>query len=190
MSNTYLENSESESESENDCEENVDVSWIHNFEKDDKYYSRFYKEDVSYIKTQCIYVNNNNEIQCVKQDKFFMNLSNQLTKEDVFNILVKNSYNNNKRYTLLSILKYNIDLEPINVKHFLQKNIDKNKFLTQHKNIDSISFNKTIRMFKDLNCIFLIFSEKNISGKNTCNNNTKRVHFHSSQHRKTYKKIT
>jgi hypothetical protein len=179
MSNYDVENYKSHEE------KLIDASWIDDFEKDDKYYSRFYKEDVSYIKTQCIYVNNKNEIQCVKQDKYSMKMSNQLTKEELFNILIKNSYNNNKRYTLLSILKYNIDLEPTNVKLFLQKKFDKNHFLTQHTNIDSISFNKTIRMFKDLNHIFFIFCEKEDR-----HSKTKRVFFHSSPHRKTCKKIT
>jgi len=194
-----------------DIDEKIDTSWIDEFEKDDKYYSHFYKEDVSSIKIQSIYVNNSNEIQNMKQDKYKMSVLNELTRDELFNLLLNKSYHNNKRYTLLSILKYNIDIEPVHVKSFLRAGsgagaganaganagagADSN-FLTKHTNIDTISFKKTIRMFNDLNSIIFVFIEKNkmTNGLNgsrsigTSNKQTKRVIF--QPRKKTYKKMT
>jgi len=190
-----------------DNDEKLDTSWIDEFEKDDKYYSHFYKEDVSSIKIQSIYVNNSNEIQNMKQDKYKMSVLNELTRDELFNLLLNKSYHNNKRYTLLSILKYNIDIEPVHVKSFLNANSCSNtcagadastdtNFLTKHTNIDTISFKKTIRMFNDLNSIIFVFIEKNKmhSGLNgsrgigSSNKQTKRVVF--QPRKKTYKKMT
>jgi hypothetical protein len=184
-----------------DNDEKLDTSWIDEFEKDDKYYSHFYKEDVSSIKIQSIYVNNSNEIQNMKQDKYKMSVLNELTRDELFNLLLNKSYHNNKRYTLLSILKYNIDIEPVHVKSFLRAGagagaVTDSNFLTKHTNIDTISFKKTIRMFNDLNSIIFVFIEKNkmynglngSRGIGSSNKQTKRVVF--QPRKKTYKKMT
>ena len=46
--------------------------WIVNFEKTDKLYQDFYKDDLYYINLKIIYINRNNEIEKVKQESFLM----------------------------------------------------------------------------------------------------------------------
>jgi len=163
--------------------------WINNFEKTDKLYQDFYKDDLYYTNLKMIYVNRSNEIEKIKQESFLMTVPNYISREDILEILKRNSIDNERRYTLLSILKYNIMLENEDIKDFLTNKIN-NNYLHVVKNIDAIRFEKTINMLHDLNDLILIFYEKSDELKqfnsNTC---TKRVYLHSlSSKRKTLKK--
>ena len=85
-----------------------------------------------------------------------------LSKEELIGLIKRNSFNNAIKYSLLSLLKYNIDFEPINLKTFLRsndKNIGKN-YLKSITNIDNIFFEQSISLFHDLNNLFIIFIEK------------------------------
>ena len=85
-----------------------------------------------------------------------------LSKEELIGLIKRNSFNNAIKYSLLSLLKYNIDFEPINLKTFLRSNdkgIGKN-YLKSITNIDNIFFEQSISLFHDLNNLFIIFIEK------------------------------
>ena len=87
-------------------------------------------------------------------------------------------YYNKTKYNPLSILKYNIDLEPDNVIKYidscnnlddkknapgeiLEKDPNKNfNFLKEIKSIKDIYWEDTISMFKNLNALYFIFYEK------------------------------
>jgi hypothetical protein len=161
--------------------------WIVNFEKTDKLYQDFYKDDLYYINLKMIYINRNNEIEKVKQESFLMSSPNCISREEILGILKNNSIDNERRYTLLSILKYIITLEPEDIKNFLRDSENYN-FLNLTKNIDAIYFEKTINMFQDLNDLILIFYEKTNEIKNE-NNATKKVFLRSlSGKKKTIRK--
>jgi hypothetical protein len=161
--------------------------WIHNFEKTDKLYKDFYKDNVYYINLKIIYVNKENEIEKIKQEPFLMSAPNHITREEIIRILKNNSIDNKRRYTLLSILKYVITLDPSDIKNFLYNSNNYN-FLHITKNVDAIFFEKTINMFQDLNDLILIFYEKSNEMK-TNNNVTKKVYIHSlSSKKKTIRK--
>ena len=183
----------------------LDTSWINEFEKADKDYEIFYKENLIYIKVTIIYVNNNNEIDKIKEEKIILKTPNIISKESIIEILKRNSINDNKKYTITTLLKYNIDLDPSDIRSFLlnrdHNNEDENndEYLSVVKNIDDIYWNKTISMFQDLNNLFIIFYEntKIKENNNASNNNgstqktTKRVYFGSlSSHKKTLRKTT
>ena len=148
----------------------LDTKWLDNFEEEDKKYEQFYKEDVQNIKLHYIYVNKNNEIEEIVKDIINLSLNNCISREELVGILKKTSYYNNKRYTVLSILKYNIDIEPNDISHFLMNQYEddstnnnnsiNNIFLSQVRNIDTIILNKTVLAFQDLNDIIIIFYEK------------------------------
>ena len=123
---------------------------------------------------------------------------NYISREEIIRILKKNTIVNNKKYSLLSILKFNITLKPQEIKNFLKSNnlIDfLDDFLTPIKNIDAITFEKTINMFQDLNDILFIFYEKTDEEiKKSSNNVTKKVYLnkknsHKNTLRKQYKEI-
>jgi hypothetical protein len=168
---------------------NLDDDWINKFEETDKLYKDFYKEDLYYINLQIIYINRGNEIEKLKQESFLMSKPNYISNDEVLEILKKHSIDNDKRYTLLSILKYNISLEPEEIKSYLN-NGENNEYLSIIKNIDAITFQKSINMFHDLNDLILIFYEKSLELKNPdANNTTKKVYLRSlSTNKKTIRK--
>ena len=89
---------------------NLDDDWINKFESNDKLYKDFYKDDLYFINIRLIYVNRGDEIEKIKHETFLMSIQNYITRDEILGILKKNSIDNDRRYTLLSILKYNISI--------------------------------------------------------------------------------
>ena len=167
---------------------NLDDEWINNFNKIDKLYKDFYKDDLYYVNLKIIYVNRENEIDKIKYESFLMTQKNIIVREEIIEILKKHSTDNDRKYKLLSLLRYNINLEPDEVKNYL-KNGDIRQYLSVIKNIDTITFEKSINMFHDLNDLILIFYEKSTEMKNKDPNNcTKKIYLRHLGNKKTIKK--
>lgn len=180
----------------NDTIEDLDLSWINEFEKIDNEYKIYYTEELSFIRIHSIYVNNDNEIEKVREEKILLKNPGILQKEELLSIIKHNSFSNQVKYSLLSILKFNINLEPIHLKTFLR---NKNPaigapFLQSIKNLDSIKFEKSITMFHDINEILIIFHQKINkstrigSEQKEMGNQTKKVFINSNPKKKTKKK--
>ena len=166
--------------------------WINNFEENDKLYKDFYKDNLCFVNIDFIYINKNNEIEKIKQEPFLMSKQNSITREELIGLLKRNSIDNDKRYSLLSILKYNITLDSDNIKNFLSASdlsSYNEAFLTINKHIDTIFFEKTINMFQDLNNLYFIFYEKtNDVKKRDLNSVTKKIYLGIIANKKTIKK--
>ena len=165
---------------------------IHNFEKTDKLYQDFYKDNLYYTNVDFFYINRANDIEKIKQETFLMSEPNFISREEIIGLLKKHSIENDKRYTLLSILKYNITLDIDDIKGFLTSadvSLYNEKFLTPINHIDSITFENSINMFHDLNDLILIFYEKSNELK-TFNslNATKKIYLKSNTNKKTIRK--
>lgn len=167
----------------------LDDEWIKNFENNDKLYQDFYKDDLYYINLRVIYINRNNEIDKIKNQCYLLKNPNKILHEELLGILKNNSIDNENKYRLLSILKYNISLDPDGIKHYLIKQ-DTKDYLSVIKNIDTIVFDKSISMFHDLNDLILIFYEKsNEIIKKDIKNTTKKIYLRClSNNKKTIKK--
>ena len=148
----------------------LDTDWITKFENIDKSYNIFYLDDVHSIKVKCVYINKENEIEKIKQENRVLVKPNYLSREEVMGIIKHNIHG---RYGLLSILKYNINLDPTNVKSFVTTKNYEETFLTPIKNIDAITWDMTISMFQDLNEVIFFFYEK--SGGTHTNNATRKI---------------
>ena len=154
--------------------EDLDTSWIEEFEKIDNDYKSYYTEDLSFIKIHFVYLNKNNDIEKIHQEKIILKNKGILTKDELLEIIKNNNLINKTKYNILSMLKFIIDIEPINLKTFL-RNCDKNignSYLESIKHIDSVKFNKSISLFHDLNNMFIFFYEKK-----TLNKTKKSVNF-------------
>jgi hypothetical protein len=163
--------------------------WINNFEKTDKLYQDFYKDDLYYVNLKFIYVNRENEIEKINQESFLMSRPNYISREEIIQILKDSTIDNNKRYSLLSILKYNILLDADEIKNFLLYSNEERNYLNIIKNIDAVSFEKSISMFQDLNDLIFVFYEKSTELKKVDPNNvTKKIYLHSNTNKKTIKK--
>lgn len=141
----------------------LDDKWIKDFEIIDKNYEKLYNNDVFFINIHFLYINKENIIDDMIEKKFILSNPNYIYKDELIGLIKRNFIKNEIRYVLLSILKYNFNLEVENINTFLKTtdvanfNMD---FFTPVKNIDNIKFEKTIDMFQDLNDIFFIFYEK------------------------------
>ena len=184
-----MNNFEIKMKDDSDMENKLNDDWVNKFDEVDELYKDFYKDDVYFVDVKILYVNRKNEIEKIKQSPFLMNKVNCIRREDILEILKKSALEDDRKYSLLSILRYNISLEPDEIKQYLYDFSDRN-YLNIIKNIDTIYFEKTINMFQDLNDIVLIFYEKSNELKtidqNTC---TKRIYFRSlNSKKKTIKK--
>jgi hypothetical protein len=176
----------------NKMKDELNDDWIINFEETDKLYKDFYKDNIDYINVDFIYINDDNEIEKIKQDSFLLSQQNYITRDELIGLLKKNSIDNDKRYSLLSILKYNITLEADDIKNFLltpDLSLYNERFLTINKHIDTIFFEKTITMFQDLNNVYFIFYEKTKNNKNCdVNSITKKIYLDMVSNKKDNKR--
>ena len=165
----------------------LDSTWIQEFENLDNDYKNYYTEQLSFLGIHIIYINRQNEIEKVREEKLFLKEPGIVKKEELLSIIKHNSIFNKNKYSLLSILKFNINIEPEFLKTFL-KSKDKKigySFLKSVKNIDSIKFEKSITMFHDINDLFIIFNQRTLSSNL---NNTKKIFINSNHHKNTKRK--
>ena len=152
--------------------EELDTSWLRDFEAMEKDYKSYYTEDLLFIRVNYIYVNSKQDITNIYEEKHLFKKPNILLK--------RNSIVNKTKYSLLSILKYNINIEPYNLKTFFRSKNNNigNQFLQSIKNINDVVFDKSISMFHDLNSLIIILLEKEQSNNinSNTNNFTKRVY--------------
>ena len=154
-------------DTENEDIDNIELNmnWIKNFENENNIYNKFELKEQDKIKMHVIYVNASNETTNDLRIELNLKNKNIITKEELL-YQIKN--NMTQKYTLLSILTYNIDI--INV-------IDLNKdFLENHKYIDDIKLDSSLFCFHNLNTLYLVFKEKEIK-KDIY---TKKIHYNPS----------
>ena len=177
-----------------DIIEDLDTVWIEEFNKTEEEYKNYYCEDLTFIKVYYVYINVSNEINMIKQEKILLKIPNILVREELLHIIKQNSFINNEKYSLFGILKYNINIEPINLKYLLKYKNTQNvnsPFLTSIKNIDNIKFDKSISMFHDINELYIIFHQLIYIPKNIKNkyNYTKKIYIYSNTNKRTKRKL-
>lgn len=194
----------SECDSNNDNK--LDTSWTTNYENNDndneRDYKLFYKEDIFVINLMVIYVNIENEIVKIKEELLPLKSPNILIREQLLELIKNNNVlqNTNTKYSLFSLLVYNITLDPEHLYTFLKSKETQKKGQTQRQrqgqeyfrsihNIDTIHFEPSISIFHDINQITFIFREDN---KNKAYNHTSTkkiyINHHHNNHTKTKRK--
>jgi hypothetical protein len=163
-------------------DEILDTKWIDDFKKNEEIYNEFYKEPVKSINIYLLYVNKDNELEHIHSDKCFINENGLLKREIIISFIKRYQDLYSIHYKLLSLLKYNIDLEPIDIKEFINEDVlvSNQRFLYSEKYLEDIHFKESINMFQDLNALFFLFYEEKLKL-----NNTKRVKLSSQQQHKT-----
>jgi hypothetical protein len=158
----------------------LDNKWITNFEKEDKLYQDFYIDDNYFVHLHFIYIQKNMEIEKIREETFFMKTPNIISREEIIGLLKKNAFINNQKYSIFSLLKFNIHLKPQDIPFFLQNptNTSTEDFLKPIKNIDAVTFDKTISMFQDLNTLYFIYVENMKMDVNIKKNLTKKIYLH------------
>ena len=104
----------------NEKNEVLDEEWINEFEKTDKLFQDFYLDDIYYTDIHFVYINTSNDIEKIKEEHFLLSTPNYISREEIIGLLKRNTIVNNKKYSILSILKCNITLKPEEIKNFLK----------------------------------------------------------------------
>ena len=136
----------------------LSTDWIEDFEIEDKDYKQFYKEPVKNIKMYYLYVNRHQELFHIKKQKIELHHS-QLNKALLIKLLKKYMNYQNKTYVPLSILKYNITLEPQYIKDFIS-NPEEFKYTNAESSIDNINWYDSIVFLQEINSLYIVFREK------------------------------
>lgn len=142
----------------------LDDSWINEFERSDQLYEDFYPENVDFLFIQLIYLNRENEIIHLKKEPYILSVANQFRREDYENILMRHSSHNQIKYSLHSMLKYHFHLDPEDVPIYLREtntahSVDPFLSVIQPPNSSQpLYLDKTIRLFQDLNELVLVFT--------------------------------
>jgi hypothetical protein len=164
----------------------LDDSWITQFKTEENEYNNFYKETPVSVKLYFMYVNKENIIEIVKTEHYLLNTEGKIKKENVVSIIKKQG---NTKYKLLSILKFNIDIEPEDVISNTcgDLNTHDNTYLSVEQYIQDIHFKDTVCIFHDINSLFFIFVERN--DLMITSHNTRKSHSSATiRHHKTLKK--
>jgi hypothetical protein len=164
-------------------EEELDTGWIKNFEIEEKDYDGFYKESISHIKAYYLFVNSTNEIHKIKRENILLQENSILPKETLISMIKKNQIDKDHKYNLISLLKYNITLEPEHIQQFLSTTSE-NTYIQPITTISDISYDPSINIFQDLNSIYFIFHELK---KKLNHSNTKKIYL-KTNNRKTKKR--
>ncbi len=166
----------------------LEDDWITKFNETDAVYKDFYKDDLYYVNLKFIYVNRESEIEKIKYESFLLSKPNNISREEILQILKKSSIEDKRKYTLLALLKYNITMDADDIQKYISTD-EERTYLSIIKNIDSVPFDKTISLMHDLNDLILVFYEKSneLKEKNT-NNLTKKIYLRENKNKKTIKK--
>ena len=97
----------------------LDTTIIDEFEKDDELYNDFYKDKIEQINLYILYVDNNNDLFHIKKDTATLN-NGKLEKDDLKNLIRQYIKYQNKKYRLISLLKWNITIEPEEISDYLR----------------------------------------------------------------------
>ena len=125
----------------------LDCSWINEFEKNELEYASFYKEQIEALKINYIYVDKDNVIDNIHQESIIIE-NGKLDREKIIEIIKKNKKKNNIDYKLISILKYNITLEPEHIKDYINDDLN-DDFLSffYHRKLYTNSLNLEINLY-------------------------------------------
>jgi hypothetical protein len=175
-------------EEESNPPEILDDSWIKEFKETDELYEQYYLDDLDFVKIYFVYVDSSLNIENIQDETFFFIEKNKMKKEELMSIIKNNNINRGKKYGILNILKYNVEINPLDIPSYISNNANcvddaiKYNFLHDLKKIDDIEFQKTIPIFQDLNNLIILFLEKHKSQNKTKKRN-------DGMHTKTRKRV-
>ena len=136
----------------------LDTSIIDEFEQDDELYKDFYKDTIEQVNLFILYVDNNNDLFHIKKDTATLK-DGKLEKSDLKSLIKQYIIYENKKYRLISMLKWNINIEPDEISNYLKED-NKYDFIKNIRNLDSITFDDSINLFHNLNSLYLVFHER------------------------------
>lgn len=189
-----------------DTSDDLDLSWIEEDTRMSKISQNYFRENMKYIYTYCIYINkglNIDKIVSSVQELDNIGLSTEssfgLSKTIISDIIRANQIlSTGIKYNLLDILVYNVDLEPENIQGFSKmENLGNftSRFLKKYSDDQDIIIPPSIFIFHNLNSVYFIFQEVDnkkinlqtaLKSADISKKKTKRVSIHTKNHTRKY----
>ena len=103
---------------------------------------------------------------------------NKLSKKELIEIALSNQKIKTKKFDLVGIYKYEVDIDTCYMKEFCQ-NPQQFHFMTEYKNYQDIPFKSKMDCLNEQSCVILLFSrnEKPSEAKSQNNKTQKKVKF-------------
>ena len=142
----------------------LDISWIEKHERMNNIHTNYQREPMDSVKMCYIYVNLYSEIEKViyeNENLGQIDSSNNriISKERVLQIVQnKKILNASLKYTIDTILVYNVSIEPENIQKYVNSE-NVLPFLKVFPIIDEILIHPSIFIFHEINCIYFIFKQ-------------------------------
>ena len=154
----------------------IDNGWIKHA-KDQQPFDIFYKDQVENINIVFIYIVNDNIIHIKKNNH---NISNNCIPDyELYKLIMQNKYLQNTTFYIDTIFKYNFTLEPSALTHYSGgTGCD---YLKEHSSSYSIIFDKSIKLFENLNSLYFVMTTRK------SNNKTRRIYI-NTENKKTRRK--
>jgi hypothetical protein len=141
-----------------------------------------------------LYVNIHNVVEFFKNDTYLINeqqdiannaiLNNAILHKDVLMSIIKNNMQlNGNNYKLISLLKFNLDVEPEDIINMTLNKQDGTEYLSSEKEIKDILFYDTVCILQDINSLFFVYQNNLTINTNHNNNNN------NNNNNKTHKNV-
>ena len=163
------------------------LDWINTFEKKDKLYEDFYKEPLEIVKTVIAYIDKNNDIVSVKKLTIPL-INGTLKKASLIDLLNENLHFNNIKYRPISIIKWNMNIEPSHIKDYFKGNVKEkydDDFFTIESEIKDIIFNDSISILHDINTLYVFLHES----WRSYNNRSKKIYINKLKRKNQTKRL-
>nr|QFG74909.1 MAG: hypothetical protein [Megaviridae environmental sample] len=111
---------------------------------------------VDKIKLYCLYICSDLTLEKITTTEIQLNTKNKLTKAEIKYLIKLNDRLSNDKFKLITIFKHNVNNEAQNIVN----GEDISSFLDKQTKIDDITFEKTSKVFMDLNSLFFLYFKK------------------------------
>jgi len=146
----------------------LDVSWINDQQRIQNIQSNYCREPVDNINVYSLYINKNSfidKITCKKQ----VVTKGVIGRDIVLGIIQNNKTNASKKYKLVDVVLYHVDLEPEHLQTYSQIDdiqTSSRNFFQVLPIVDEIVVPKSIFIFHSLNSLFFMYKEADTSPHN------------------------
>jgi len=162
----------------------IDNKWLKEIKDNEKDYNDFYKEKPTSIKIYHLYVSRENQVVFSKTETYLLNTTNgkhaTLHKDTLISIIKNNSSSNNIQYKLLSLLKFNLDIDPEDIISLAIHKKDGSEYLSSESVLRDIIFNDSVCIFQDINSLFMVYHEKAVAVEKPQQQQTRKIYLNST----------
>ena len=151
--------------------EELDTDHLDNYREREKQFieqANLTKEPLSKINVWNLYINKRHHLEKIKINE--LPIETITDKASITDYIKSKCTDETIKYKLLSVLKYNIELEKDQVQDYMNEEYHPN-YLEALRSLENIEFKDGLNIFEDLHTLFILYYEKSSF------NVTKRVRF-------------